>query len=471
MTTIASRYNVTVPCPDGGTILYNQVSGALLVLDAARREEYDALAAGMARPGAFFAALVRGQFLVDATGDERTALKARWDRVVSASEAKGVTIIPTDRCNLGCTYCYESKHHWEAMSEELQARVLAFVLRLMEATPTRQLGVTWFGGEPTLHMKCIEWLSRELIAGCAARKISYVPFIVTNGTNLTPYVLERLKTCRIGTMQITVDGPEEVHDARRPYLRDVTDPNEAQRAQLARIGLPILGQAAPRKTSSFVPIMTNIRTAREMGFQVQLRMNVDRTNMEGIRTLLRRLRDDGLLAVHPSGGRIMPYPAQVFDGCAGCAVTQTTRAEHAEFEVALRKEGLLDEPWHNNHLRFTGKTCTANMHYDFIINQRGELTKCLHHGTDGRHTMGTVDDLELAERGTAATDPLPFDPLADAECRDCHVLPLCMGGCKSNNQFSELGYAGKKDGGCHAVRYTLPDHVLHVYRMHRPSGR
>lgn len=468
MITKASRYNVVVPCPDGGTILFNQVSGAMLVLDATRLAEYEATAAG-APAGPLAAKLLRGRFLVDADRDERLALKDRWDRTVSASESKGVTIIPTDRCNLGCTYCYESKHHWEIMADDVQDRVAAFVLRLVDATPTRSLAVTWFGGEPTLHLQCVERLSRGFIAACGERGIAYNPFMVTNGTSLTPYVLDRLLACQVRSIQVTVDGLEEDHDARRPYLRDVVNPNEAQKKQLARISLPVLGQAPPKKASSFAAIMAGVKAARESGVRVQLRMNVDHENRDGVRRLLRKLRDDGLLEPHGSGGIIQAYTAAVFDGCAGCAASQMTMADFAAFESELRSDGLADDGWRFKDLRFTGKTCTANMHFDFVINQRGELTKCLHHGTDGRHTIGTVEDLRLAEAGTGAADTLAFSPLDDPECRECEVLPLCMGGCKANNQFAEAGYAGKKDGGCHAARFTLPEHVVQAYRRHRPA--
>jgi uncharacterized protein len=457
-----SSYNVTAPCPDGGHILYNQMSGAMLVLSDARLAEYEA-GGWRAGDSGLRRALARGQFAVKEGVDERDAIREQWERVVGAPQMKALTIVPTDRCNLGCGYCYEEKADWDRMSDETIVLVRRFAERLVDATPTRQLAVTWFGGEPTLHMRCVEDLSRFFIGLCADRGIAYAPFMVTNGTTLTPRVIERLRGCAIRRVQVTVDGVQPDHDARRPFLRDVVAGNEAQRAQRAKIGLPILGQAPERPRSSFVEIMAAVRRLREAGFEVKLRMNVDRGNREGVRRLFRDLGAEGLLGRHPSGGVVLAYSSPIFEGCGGCSPTQMTRGEHAAFEAELRAEGLARDTWRFANLRFTGVTCTANMGYDFVINQRGNLSKCWHHATDNRHVIGTVADLGLAERGSRAVDALRFSPLDDPECRECPVLPVCMGGCKANNQFPERGYEGTHDMGCHAARYTMPEHVVALY--------
>jgi uncharacterized protein len=469
MFTIASRYNAVVPCPDGGHLLYNQMSGALLVLNDRRLAEYESLAKG-GGSGPFHDLLRSGQFLIAADSDERDMIADQWGKVVYSSQMKAVTIVPTDRCNLGCGYCYEEKAGWELMSPEIAMQVMNFVQRLILATPTKRLAVTWFGGEPTLNMNCVEALSLSFITTCDQLGIAYEPFLVTNGTTLTPRVLEKLRRCRIRRMQVTVDGLAGDHDVKRPYLADVVNPNEAQKAQLARINLPVLDQQQRAPRSSFATIMANARAAREHGFEVKIRMNTDRANQAGVRDLFRLLQAEGLLERHSSGGVILAYSAPIFEGCGGCSPQQMTRGEHAAFEAELRAEGLATDSWRFRDLRFTGATCTANLNYDFVINQRGELTKCWHHATDGKHVIGTVADLHLAELGSRGSDPLAFDPLEDAECRDCPVLPLCMGGCKANNEFPQLGYQGRKDMGCHAARFTLPDHVVAMYRLRKTEN-
>ena len=211
--------------------------------------------------------------------------------------------------------------------------------------------------------------------------------------------------------------------------------------------------------------MTGMRLAREHGFAVKVRANVDHTNRESVRALFHTLKAEGLFETHPSGGRVLAYSAAIFTGCGGCTTGQMTKAEHADFEMQLRADGVLGDNDKFRALRFTGATCAANVDYEFVINQRGVLTKCWQHGTDAKHAIGTVDDLAIAVGGSRAVDGLAFSPLDDPECRECTVLPLCLGGCKANNEFAEKGYAGTKDIGCHAARFTLPQHVLRAYAL------
>lgn len=65
-------------------------------------------------------------------------------------------------CNFDCPYCFED-HFAGKMSEEVQDDVVALAERMLEASGTKDLHVTWFGGEPLLAPDIIESLSARLI--------------------------------------------------------------------------------------------------------------------------------------------------------------------------------------------------------------------------------------------------------------------------------------------------------------------
>lgn len=465
-----SRYNVLLPCPDGGHILFNQMSGMMITMDD------DAYAGYSGTPrGALLKMLVDGKFLVPEGYDERDHLRKDWEATTSHTLDKCLTIVPTDRCNLGCVYCYEDKADWRNMTQETQDRVMDFGRVYLRSTPTRTLNVIWFGGEATLNMEAIERLSSFFMAECKSLGVTYTTYLVTNGTTLTPAIIERLGKCGIKKMQITVDGLKDDHDAMRPFLREmrIEDMTEVQIAQRRKVSpafgmsLSIIGQedVVRKPQSSFDVIMKNLRALHVQGVRVDLRANVNHRNKEGVKKLKEQLDAEGLTVSHPSGGCVVIYSHPVFESCTGRSESQMTKVEHAVFEQELHPKA--------ERLGYTGITCTANMDFHFVINQRGGITKCWQHATDISREIGTVADLDLAATGTSKKDPLRFSPLDDPECRECHVLPLCMGGCKANNKFDREGYDGEHQMGCETVRYTLPDKVLKMYvdnMNHAPTG-
>jgi uncharacterized protein len=464
----ASRYNRIVIIPDG-TLLFNQINGGLILLDDIQAKNYHEIINGMPyRDKDFYQYLKEEKFIIPVGYDEREEIQKRWNEVTSSSAKKALTIVPTDRCNLGCGYCYEDKRDWANMSEEVQSKIKVFVEEYLTATPSLKFSVVWFGGEPTLHLKAIENLSAFFIEICDLLGIEYDPFMVTNGTTLTDHVVDRLEKCKIKGVQITVDGLQEEHDASRPYLRDLSphQMNEAQKLQRKKIDpsfeFNILNQPT-KPRSSFTEIMQAVRRLRERGFFIKLRANVDFHNRESVKKLFQLIRSEGLCEKHESGGMVRVYSHPIFEGCSGCSLNSMSKEQHAQFESELVEEDPEYFKWREGSLVFTGSTCTANMDFQFIINQNGKLVKCWHHATDNDYAIGTVDDLEFARKGSRGMDPLRFDPLEDTECRECPVLPICMGGCKSNNQFSQLGYNGKHEMGCNDARYSLDAKIVRLY--------
>lgn len=471
-----SRYNLLVPAPDGGHLLFNQMSGMLLKLSDEKAADYERAVKGDVKSldGSFFNTLKKGKYLIPAGADERDEIQEVWRLNTTSSNAKALTIVTTDRCNLGCVYCYEAKSEWRNMGEDVQEEIKVFARRYLTATPTKTFGVTWFGGEATLNMQGVENLSRFFMDLCAELGISYGSYMITNGTTLNEKVITRLEACGLKRLQITVDGIKEHHDAKRPYLMDMApeEMNAAQIEQRKKVdkgfgSLLVLGQEPPRrvKRSSFDDIMANVRLLHARGFGVSLRVNVDHENKDGVRTFLKQIEADGLLERSPTNGIIRVYTHPVFDGCAGCPTNGMTKAEHALFDIEVGSWTRDKSPdAFRKSMVFSGDTCTANKDFQFVINPDGGLSKCWHDATDPTKTFGNVKDLSIAERGSSGLDKFQFSPLDDPECRDCEVLPLCMGGCKANNQFKEKGYEGKKEMGCHATRFALKEEVIELYR-------
>lgn len=129
-----------------------------------------------------------------------------------ASDALELTILPTEQCNLRCTYCYES-FELGRMSPE----VVASVKNLVQARipDLRRITLDWFGGEPLLALDVIEEISGFVQDSSAERDIEYEGSITTNGVLLTGDYAGRLSRVGVRHLHVSLDGPEEIHNRTR----------------------------------------------------------------------------------------------------------------------------------------------------------------------------------------------------------------------------------------------------------------
>lgn len=113
-------------------------------------------------------------------------------------------------CNLKCVYCMQQNISEADNRMEPSVRVAEWK-QLMNLHHSKHLNVCLFGGEPFLN---ITYLSEVLeIAKEEIGDISYS--VVTNGTLVDSRVIKLINTYSINRIQITIDGPENIHNRRR----------------------------------------------------------------------------------------------------------------------------------------------------------------------------------------------------------------------------------------------------------------
>jgi uncharacterized protein len=193
-----------------------------------------------------------GGFLVADDLDELAELETVFNQRKHNSHNLTLTIAPTIWCNLACPYCYEGEKPKGMMDGDTQARTFAFVQHQVETNGIDAVSVAWYGGEPLLGLDVIERLSSRLIEYCDGSNIPYHASIVTNGVLLTKGVAERLRACRVSQVQVTIDGPREVHDKMRPFYGTC-------------------------KGSTFDIIMSNLADVIGL-IPIRLRINIDKRN-------------------------------------------------------------------------------------------------------------------------------------------------------------------------------------------------
>jgi uncharacterized protein len=164
--------------------------------------------------------------------------------------------VPSYACNFNCSYCYQDGYMQNGRENEPEITG-AFFRYIREHFQNRRKYVTLFGGEPLLngisHRKSVECF----LAGCADNNLDLA--IVTNGYYLESYI-PLLSSPGIREIQVTLDGPEVVHNQRRPLRNG---------------------------DGTFSSIVKGIDAALAAGLPVNLRAVLDRDNINSLPELAR----------------------------------------------------------------------------------------------------------------------------------------------------------------------------------------
>lgn len=397
----------TVVCDgDGGTRLaFSTASGALVRLTpekapAVERLLADPSSAATDEERGFVEVLRARRLVVDDGVDELAVLADMHRRRRHAADTLALTIAPTLACNFRCDYCFEHPST-AVMPRTVEEALPAFVERqLRGARGLEHLQVAWFGGEPTLVPDLVERLSERLRAVCDRTGVRMEPAgIVTNGYLLDRAMAERLARCGIAAAQVTLDGPRDLHDARRPLANGA---------------------------GTYERILDNVAQASAV-LQVTVRVNVDARNAAQAGAVVDDLARRGLLA------RVQPYfaPVTATPGVCnaigdGCVAPERFAALQAELYRAAAASGHdVEVP-----LPLPGTACVAAAEHAFSVAPSGKLFKCWEELGDAGAAIGSVFDEAPEPHERANLERyLRWDPLADPTCRDCRLVPACYGGC------------------------------------------
>jgi uncharacterized protein len=425
---------------DGRVILaYNSLTTELTELSA---DEFAALQAFCTEPrddlfdrygqSSFRDDLIEAGFLVPNERDEVEQIREIHSALKERQRTLGLTIMPTLDCNFRCSYCFSYTRH-ERMTAEIQEALLRFVEAKLEEA--KRLSVTWYGGEPTLCLDLIEALSARLSALCQQHGAELLPAsIVTNGYLLTAQVAERLQAAGIKEAQITLDGDRATHDQRRPR-RD--------------------------GRGTFDRILDNVSTARDV-LDIKIRINVDRDNAGTTVRALDALAGRRLQGTPVYFGHVKPYT----EACAGVTSTCLSDREFSELGLALTRQALVRgfRSFRYPHLELGG-VCGADQRLCYVVAPNGLLFKCWAQASLGsEHSVGSLCEETSGELLPQVQQKnlqrfLAWDPLADETCRECRVLPICMGGCPYLHLNNIAG------AGCSTWRYVLLETLGLRYRL------
>lgn len=220
----------------------------------------------------------KGYIWTEKGGEEKLILAASVtygdrDEIAAGLGGGQYGFITSLHCNLDCPYCFQKKQADSAgfLTRRQVDKGLKVIAQCEEAV-SKALGkpslpkISITGGEPMLpnaaNIKTLDYLLERL------EDLGWPYNITTNGTELERFIARHGTTPRCRNVQVTLDGPPDIHDKRR-YFRG---------------GRP-----------SFDRIASGVDAALASGWNITLRVNLDMSNVAHLPRLATLVRERGWL--------------------------------------------------------------------------------------------------------------------------------------------------------------------------------
>lgn len=397
-----SRYVISFAGEGDKTILHNTYNGKVAQLPTALFEKANALNDYAALQTLFHPLGQAGQSILDdyfvAEDDDIEALKKLLMRNKYSSDTLAITIMTTLNCNLACVYCYQqgivdpSLH----LSEKTALMFGNWVISKIDEVSPRKIVFHFYGGEPLMNLSALDKVMPRIINYADERHIDFSSYITTNGILLNKKNLARLKKWKIISAQISIDGPERIHDMRRPFKDG---------------------------KGSYHIIMENIRSALQEKLQIMLRLNLDRQNYLYAEQLFTELHDMKLPntdLLHVKIETVSP----IMNPSVHCNQYTFTSDQELALLCGLWKKQVANG-FKIHSVMPVDSACENMRKHAYTISSDGRIYPCPGFiGIEG-FEVGNIQSGLDTDRLEHLLSINPWE-----NCLECTYAPVCQGGCR-----------------------------------------
>ncbi|MCK4732445.1 MAG: SPASM domain-containing protein [Methanophagales archaeon] len=255
-----------------------------------------------------------------------------------------------------------------------------------------------------MNLDAIFRICRQLCDFCNKTYVDFSFSIITNGTLLKRKSVRELCSLGLRGIQITLDGPSEIHDKRRPK-------NNGE--------------------GSFYDVFRNLKQVVDLVKLVSIRINLDFQNSETIPRFLHELTSQGM---HRQNVQIQI--ARTYNIDLASEIAQRRQKEYKNITVkrmielySLAKQLGFQIAIDKDSAFMPYEICMFVSPNSFVIDPEGWIYKCIGFVSNPEFRIGHVSKENftdtLAEHiilGTKITQ----DPF----CNKCAFRPVCNGGCR-----------------------------------------
>ncbi len=331
----------------------------------------------------------------------------------------------TNQCNLSCQYCYEFGEDKVAtpdgkpkfMSEEVAQASVDHLL--LSSKGRRAIHITFFGGETLMNFPLLKW-----VVGYATKKAAeanqYIDFsLTTNGTLLSPEIIDFLVENSIG-VTVSMDGPKEMHDALRVYSN-----GKGSYDVLAPKVKSLIQKHSTRPIAARVTLTQQVTSVKEIFHHLKNEFGFAEVGFAPVTAAPERL--------YTIGANNMDRIFEQFKELA---------AEYRDQAIAGRTHGFsnVSDTLAEIHAGINkSHPCGAGLGL-LGVGPSGDLAPCHRFVDSDEHAMGNVLEGGLDK----AKQKVFLDKGhigAKFDCHSCFARPLCAGGCH-HEAFVRYGDTG-----------------------------
>lgn len=391
-----------------GYLVYNTLYNSLVRLNSL---EYEKLA-GKKKAGRELRKMFMKHGLLIAKELDELKIYNQWSTLQRRIDRPyvSVNIATTLKCNARCYYCYEKGVRHSDFRERQLPKLIKFLKEQVRENDT--LSLNWFGGEPLMNKKVLNFVSNEL----KKSGISFYSYIITNGSLINKRMVDTdFVRWNVKDVQITLDGLRETYEKRKAYVE--------------------------KKRNIFSRILQKIELVAKSGIRVHIRLNVDRTNQMEILALVKLLSNR-----YGQFKEVTWYPAFL----TGISDDLT---EEEKISFVKNLFDITQNPAKMNIGRrlYSIPKSRACMRHDpksFSIDVFGNVYSCEHLVGRKEQAIGTLRAFDN-EKNLSRADVALRD-----ECNQCVFLPKCMGGCAANLETN--------DEPCMIEKYMIQGYLAYL---------
>jgi len=319
-------------------------------------------------------------------------------------------LIVATSCNLRCAYClYNSSqsgslaaNSGKLMKEDVAEQAIRLfankTLANNRSSPDYWECITFYGGEPLLNFDCLQKTVEYVRQLQGKEKIwKNVRFVVnTNGTLLTKEIASFFKRENI-EVQVSIDGPEEVHDAVRMFHSG---------------------------KGSFASVISGLELMRSSGVGFIPLITVTDTNMDCLTELVVWLCSR--FAVGKYGFNLLMHTNGIVDPSYGFRASGAMRKAHD----AAKAFGAVDDCYVGTIRALSSKKVACNscgVGKKIVVFPEGDMHVCQALERSGTTSIGKLPEFDPKSPNLLAWSQR--DRFSNPTCLACPAIGVCQGGC------------------------------------------
>lgn len=402
-----SKYNICFDSVSGKKVIFNLHKRVPVVLSEENERlimQVNSEAMYIDVVGKVAEVLLVAGVIVPLEYDEESKIEEERQKKMEADDVLEFTVLPTDACNCDCIYCYQHEPY-HRMSEEVADKFINMIKKNIHKY--RKLVINWFGGEPLLEKKNIEYIMCEIDKVCKQAGVPYVGRMTTNGCLLDIDTFNTFLKYHILYYQITIDGTKELHNKQRP-LKNGKD-----------------------AYSTIIKNLVEIKeTVKSRAFEIMIRTNISNELICNMKEII-----DEFEVVFGEDKRFY-WSWEPVQDWGGEKIEENQNAVMKKFEeyfdmmdYALQKKINLSVELIGNGEEWI---CLACKKHGFVFNCNGELQKCTMALYDKEQYVREMNNIGCIKAdGSIKIDYEKAKKWSGdyrkGKCKKCKYYPLCNG--------------------------------------------